>query len=130
MGLGRGGWGGQGGRGGYKVPPLTAVQIDAFAHISYQYFSDKNYKYLSAAEKAKLQQIHKQRSGNDNPSPPPPSIILVKRNISALESTLRDLERGLDPNDEHDLFPIDDDIEANASNSALTRQGRRNKGGK
>ena len=54
MGLGRGGWGGQGGRGGYKVPPLTAVQIDAFAHISYQYFSDKNYKYLSAAEKSKL----------------------------------------------------------------------------
>ena len=49
-GRGHGVRGGQGGRGGDNVPPPTANEIAA----SDQYFSDKKYKYLSPAEKARL----------------------------------------------------------------------------
>ena len=54
-----GGRGGLGGRGEYKGPPPTANEIATFTHMSDQYFSDKNYKYLSPAEKARLWQIRK-----------------------------------------------------------------------
>ena len=70
--------------------------------MSDQYLSDNNYKDLSPAEKARLWQIRKKITGNDsNPSPPPPIINQVKRKISELKITLRDMERGMDPNDEH-----------------------------
>ena len=102
--------------------------------MSDQYFSDKNYKDLNPAEKARLWQIRKKITGNDsNPSPPPPSINQVKRKISELKVALCDLERGVDPNDKHDLFgDADDNIKANASNSVLIRQtpsGKRLKNG-
>ena len=79
---------------------------------------------MNPAEKARIWYIRKKITGNDSkPSPPPPRINEVKRNISGLKFILRDLERGTDTNDEHDLFGDDDDnIEANAINSALTRQ--------
>ena len=42
---------------------------------------------------------------------------------SEFKVTLRELERGVDPNDKHDLFSDDDDnIEANAGNYSLNRQ--------
>ena len=92
--------------------------------MSDQYLSDNNYKDLSPAEKARLWQIRKKITGNDsNPSPPPPSINQVKRNISELKVTLGDLKRGVYPNVEHDLFgEYDDETKANTSNSALTSQ--------
>ena len=92
--------------------------------MSDQYLSDHKYKDLSPAEKFSLWHIRKKRTGNDsNPSPPPPSIDQFKVNISELKVALRDLERGMHPNDENDLFgDYDDNIEANARNSALNRQ--------
>ena len=102
--------------------------------MSDQYLSDKNYKDLSPAEKARLWQIRKKITGNDsNPRSHPPRTNQVKRNISELKVTLRDLERGMDPNGEHELFSDNDkNIEANSSNYALTRQppsGKRSKNG-
>ena len=92
--------------------------------MSDQYFSDKNDKYLNPDEKDILWKNSKKRTGNDsNPSPPPPSINQVKRNISELKVTLGDLKRGVYPNVEHDLFgEYDDETKANTSNSALTSQ--------
>ena len=63
--------------------------------MSVKYFSDKNYKYLSPAEKAGLWKTRKKRTGNDsNPSPPPSMINQVKRKISELKFTFRDMEKG------------------------------------
>ena len=92
--------------------------------MSDQYFSDKNCKYLNPAERARLWHIRKKITGNySNPSPTPPRINQVKSKIIGLKVTLRDLERGMDPNDEHDLFGDDDDnIKSNASNSSFTSQ--------
>ena len=89
---------------------------------------------MSPAEKARLWQICKKITRNDsNPSPPPPRTNQVKRNISELKFIFCDLERGVDPNDENDLFSDNDDnIEANVSNSVLTRQapsGKKRKNG-
>ena len=78
--------------------------------MSDQFFSDKNYKYLNPAEKSRLWHICKKRTGNDSkPSPPPLSINQVKRKISELKVILRDLERGMNPNDDHDLLGENDD---------------------
>ena len=91
-GLGCGGLGGQEGRGGDKVPPPTSKDVDACTHMSDHYLSDSNYTDLSPAEKAILWQIRKKRTGNDSiPSPTPSIINQVKRNISELKFTLRDL---------------------------------------
>ena len=123
-GQGRAVWGGQGGRGGDKGPPTTAKEIAACNHMSGQYFSDKNCKYLSPAEKARLWQIHRKRTRKEsNPIPPPYMINHVKRKISELKITLRDMERGMDPNDEDNLFSDNDDkIEVNVRNSTLAMQ--------
>ena len=60
-------------------------------------------------------------------------INQVKSKISELKVTLLDLERGMDSNDEDNLFSDDDDnIEFNSNNSVLTRQtpsGKRHKNG-
>ena len=57
----------------------------------------------------------------------------IKRKISELKFTLRDMERGMDPDDEDNLFSDEaDNIKVNISNSALTRQppnGKRRKNG-
>ena len=83
-----------------------------------------NYKDLSPAEKSRLWQIRKKRTGNDSNSSPPPSMInQVKKNISELKFTLHNLKMGMDPNDKDNLFSDDDyNIKVNASNSSLTRQ--------
>ena len=58
-------------------------------------------------------------------------INKIKRNISELKVTLRDLERGMDINDKDNLFRDNyDNMEANASNSALNRQLRSGKSSK
>ena len=86
--------GGQGGRGGDKLPPPTAKDISACNHMSDQYLSDKNYKYLNPDEKSILWQICKKRTVSDSkPSPPPPSINQVKRKISELKFTFCYLEK-------------------------------------
>ena len=74
-GRGHGGRVGQGVRGGYKGPPTIANEITTCTHMSDQYFSDNNYKYLSPADKARLWQIRKKRSGNESNTIPPPSMI-------------------------------------------------------
>ena len=93
--------GGQEGRGGDKVPPPTSKEIAACTHMSDQYLTDKNYKDLSQAKNSRLWQIRKKKAVNgSNPSPPPSMANQVKRNIGELKVTLRDLGRGMDPNDE------------------------------
>ena len=103
--------------------------------MSDQYLSDKDYKYLIPAEKARLWKIHKKRTGGDsNPSPHPSMINQVKINISEFKFTLRYLKRGMDPNEEDNLFSDDDDnIKVNARNSTLNTHppsgNSRNNGG-
>ena len=121
---GRGGRGGQGGRGVDKGPHSTAKEIAACTHMYDQYFSGNNYRDLSPAEKAKLWQISNKRTGNDsNPRPPPSMINRVKSKINEFKVTLCDIEMGMYPNVEDNLFSDDDySIKVNASNSVFTSQ--------
>ena len=109
-GRGRGVRGGKGGSCVDKGLPPTYKEISTCTHMSDQYFSDNNYKYLSPAEKFRLCHICKKITGKDsNPSPPPYIINQVKSNISELKVTLRDMEMGVDSNDKDNLFSDNDD---------------------
>ena len=69
--------------------------------MSDQYFSDQKYEDLSPSERARLWDIRKKINSNEsNASPPTPLTNQVKRKISELKNTLRDLEKKMDPIEE------------------------------